>query len=381
MTKPILVVIFLRGGADGLSIVSPTADKDYISARPPAIRVARDGEQSGYRLKNALADVDFRFNTHGKELFELFDSGEMAVVHAAGLKDATRSHFDAEDRMERAAPLIGSSAGGWLGRWVNAAKPEGILPVFAVGTSAPDSLRGANGVAVADQINNLRVGSGSGHTPAIRAHLARMLSGDAIMGAPIKRLLSLSSEIEARIALDENGNLKAYIPEAEYPSDNPLANSLKTVAQSIKLDLGLRVSTVDFGGWDTHVDQTGQINTLIKQLSTALMAFWRDLGNRRDHVSVVVMSEFGRRLKSNESGGTDHGHGNLMMMLGGNVKGGQMFGQWPGLTNDALDEGADLAITTDYRTVLAEMTAKHLQFNDTATLFPGFNEKPLGYLS
>jgi uncharacterized protein (DUF1501 family) len=142
--------------------------------------------------------------------------------------------------------------------------------------------------------------------------------------------------------------------------------------------LGLRLATVDFGNWDTHVNQVGQLNDQIGALSTSLMAFWRDLESYRDKVSVVVMSEFGRRLKSNESGGTDHGHGNAMMMLGAKVKGGRMIGKWPGLSNDALDEGADLAITTDYRTVLAEMMAKHMGFADTAKLFPGFATNGLG---
>ena len=151
------------------------------------------------------------------------------------------------------------------------------------------------------------------------------------------------------MALDGDGNMRAYEPSVEYPKDNPLSGSLKTVAQTIKLGLGLRVSTVDFGNWDTHVDQAGQFADQVNILSAALLAFWRDLENHRDNVSVVVMSEFGRRLKSNESGGTDHGHGNAMMMLGPKVKGGQMYGKWPGLANADLDEGADLAITTDYR--------------------------------
>jgi uncharacterized protein (DUF1501 family) len=159
-----------------------------------------------------------------------------------------------------------------------------------------------------------------------------------------------------------------------------LAEQLKTVAQAIKLDLGLRVSTVDFGGWDTHINQAGEIEYMIKNLSSALMAFWRDLGYHRDHVSVVVMSEFGRRLKANEAGGTDHGHGNVMFALGANVKGGKMYGDWPGLANDALDEGADLAITTDYRTVLSELVASHLKFADTKTIFPGFEGRSLEYL-
>ena len=153
------------------------------------------------------------------------------------------------------------------------------------------------------------------------------------------------------------------------------------VAQTIKLGLGLRVSTVDFGNWDTHVGQAGQIADQIGILSSALLAFWRDLENHRDNVSVIVMSEFGRRLKSNESGGTDHGHGNAMMMLGPKVMGGRMYGDWPGLANGDLDEGADLAITTDYRSVLAEMMEGHMGFSDFAKLFPGFEGASLRYLS
>jgi uncharacterized protein (DUF1501 family) len=381
MTTPILVVVFLRGGADGLSLVSPTGDKNYVAARPPILRVGRDGERKGYVLKEAIADADFRFHHRAKGLSELFDAGELAVFHAAGLKDATRSHFDAEDRMERAAPQAGTAAGGWLGRWLAATKPEGILPSLAVGAAIPDSLRGASGVAVAGELQGLRAAPVHGYSTAIRAHLARMLGGQAILGEPVKRLLSLSEAIEARVALDENGNLKPYRSDAEYPDGNPLAYSLKTVAQTIKLDLGLRVATVDFGGWDTHVDQTWQFDSLTEQLSSALTAFWQDLGDRREHVSVVVMSEFGRRLRSNESGGTDHGHGNAMMVLGGSVKGGKMYGSWPGLTNDVLDEGADLAITTDYRDILAELMAQHMQFKDMAALFPGLTVKPIGYLA
>jgi uncharacterized protein (DUF1501 family) len=381
MENPILVVVFLRGGADGLSLISPTGDKNYVAARPGDIRVARKGEAAGHILKNAAADVDFRFHNRAKGLSELFDAGELAVVHAAGLNDGTRSHFDAEDRMERAAPGAGATAGGWLGRYMAATKPEGILPALAVGSAAPDSLRGASSVVVAEEIAAMRVAGGHGYSTAIRASLARQLGGDSILGTPLRRLLTLTDAIEAKVALDENGNLKPYISEVEYPKDNPLSNSLKTVAQSIKLGLGLRVSTVDFGNWDSHVNQAGQLNDQIGMLSSALMTFWRDLGNHRDHVSVVVMSEFGRRLKSNDSGGTDHGHGNAMMMLGANVKGGKMYGKWPGLANDDLDEGADLAITTDYRTVLAEVMNKHMGFEDTEKLFPKFRREDLGAFS
>ena len=381
MAEPILVVVFLRGGADGLSIVSPAGDKDYVAARPATMRVARKGDHAGLALKNPNADVDFRFHDRATGLSELYHLGELALIHAAGLKDATRSHFDAEDRMERAAPKSSATAGGWLGRWLAASKPDGILPALAVGATAPDSLRGGAGVAVADQINALRAAPGHGHSPLIRAHLARMLGSDGLLGEPVRRLLTLSEAIEARVALDKDGNVRPYHASVPYPDDNPLANSLKTVAQTIKLDLGLRVATVDYGGWDTHADQKGQLDTLVGHLSQGLKLFWRDLGQWQERVSVVVMSEFGRRLKANESGGTDHGHGNVMFVLGAKVKGGQMLGPWPGLNNDALDEGADLAITTDYRSVLAEMMAGHMGFSDTKRIFPGFDGPLLGYMS
>ncbi len=379
MSDPILVVIFLRGGADGLSILAPTGDQNYIDARPSILRVETKGDTPGFKLKDANADAGFAFHSRAKGLSELYDTGELAVVHASGLTDGTRSHFDAEDLMERAAPGAGSSAGGWLARWIKATKPEGILPALAIGPAAPDSLRGAMEVAVAQDLAGLRLAPGHGYSTQIRATIAKQLGQDAVLGASVNRILNLSREIEAKVALNEDGTLKPYEASVEYPDNNPLAPSLMSVAQAIKLGLGTRVATVDFGGWDTHVSQRDQMTPLIDALSSALMAFWRDLGARRSNVSVIVMSEFGRRLKSNESGGTDHGHGNLMMMLGPNVKGGKMYGRWPGLANEDLDEGADLAITTDYRHVLAEMMQSHMGFNDMATLFPGFEAKPMGY--
>jgi uncharacterized protein (DUF1501 family) len=381
MPKKSLVVIFLRGGCDGLTLVAPSGDRHYAAARPPALRVARDGERGGIRLRETNADADFRFHFQATGLYELFQARELAVIHAAGLQDATRSHFDAEDRMERAAPHVGASVGGWLARWLQQAKPEGVLTTLAVGSAAPDSLRGAQGVAVAQQINGLRIAPGHGHGAFLKARMEQMYARDTVLAAPLQRLLSLSREIEARAAMDQNGQLKAYEPASSYPGDNPLAEQLKTVAQAIKLDLGLRVSTVDFGGWDTHINQSWEIDRLIGQLSSALKAFWADLGQHRETVMVTVMSEFGRRLKSNESGGTDHGHGNVMFILGGSVKGGRMYGTWPGLDNDALDEGADLAITTDYRTVLAEVVKQHLGTADLAQIFPGFNQQSLGFMA
>lgn len=379
MAEPIVVVIFLRGGVDGLSLVAPAGDGNYVAARPGEIRVDRKGDEAGFLLDNAAADADFRFHPQARGLAELYGAGELAVFHAAGLTDATRSHFDAEARMESGAP--GTGDGGWLGRWLRAVRPEGVLPALAIGAAAPDSLRGAADVAVAEELSGLRLAGGHGYSTAIRAMMARRLGEHAMLGAPLKRLLTLSDVIEARVALDEDGNLRSYEPSVDYP-DSPLSTSLRTLAQTIKLGLGLRVATVDYGGWDTHVGQAGTFSYLVDGLSGPLMAFWRDLGPDQERVSVVVMSEFGRRLKANESGGTDHGHGNAMMVLGTRVKGGQMYGRWPGLANDALDAGADLAITTDYRQILAELMAGAMGFADTATLFPGWRQSgALGFMA
>jgi uncharacterized protein (DUF1501 family) len=191
-------------------------------------------------------------------------------------------------------------------------------------------------------------------------------------------LLSLSDIIGARLWSEADQSLIAYSPDVPYPEGNPLTPTLMTLARSLKLGLGLRVATVDYAGWDTHVGQAGQFAGLLAPLSAALMAFWRDLGPLQQDVSVVVMSEFGRRLRSNTAGGTDHGRGNVMMVLGPQAKGGRMVGRWPGLANESLEEGADLAVVTDYRTVLSEILTGHLRSPDIGAIFPGFAPQPLG---
>lgn len=376
MSDNILVVVFLRGGADGLSLISPTGDADYVAARPEALRVARKGDMMGHRLADQAADVDFRFHAQAGGLAELFAAGEMSVIHASGLTDGTRSHFDAEDRMERAAQ--GAGAGGWLGRWLAANRSDGILPTLAAGSVAPESISGAPDVAVAEEMEQLILASGYDLSPLLRQRLREGYGSHPLLGAPVQRLLTLSEALNERLIEPESGELGTYQPSVDYPDDGDLSGPLMTVAHAIKLDLGLRVATVDFGGWDTHVDQAGDFADLTDTLSRTLTAFWRDLGTARARTCVVVMSEFGRRLRSNSSGGTDHGFGNAMMVLGGEVSGGRMLGRWPGLSNDALDSGADLAITTDYRHVLAEVMGSHMGAGDLGRIFPGFAPEPVG---
>lgn len=370
---PILVVVFLRGGADGLNLISPTADVDYIAARPDAMRVLRKGDGTGHAMADMADDVDFRFHPQARGLSELYNAGELAVIHASGLTDGTRSHFDAEAKMERAA--VNGSAGGWLGRWFASQQSDGILPLLSVG-AAPDSVRGARDVAVADALEDLILANGHELAPILRNRLMQGFGQHPLIGAPIQRLVQLSSTLRGRI-VNADGEAINYVPSVNYP-DGPLADSFKTIARSIKLDLGLRVATLDFGGWDTHENQSANFGGNVDALSAGLMAFWQDLGAEAERVNVVVMSEFGRRLRANTSGGTDHGYGNAMMVLGAGVKGGQMLGEWPGLANDALDDRADLAITTDYRHVLASVMRQHMRADNIADLFPDFTPEALG---
>jgi uncharacterized protein (DUF1501 family) len=379
-TDPILVVIFLRGGADGLALVSPTSDPDFIAARPEMLRVLRKGDEAGRPIAQSIADIDFRFHPAATAFADLYDAGDLSLIHAAGLPEATRSHFDAEARIERGvfgADVVPGDPSGWIGRWLQAANPGGPMPALAVGAMRPASLIGAD-PAVAESLSDLVLGQGHWLSDLLQARLATGFGDHGPLQRPISDLITLSDLVRSRFWSAEAEGLRPYAPTADYPQDNPLSRPLMTVAQCIKEDLGLRVATVDFPGWDTHVSQAPAFAAQTAALAQALMAFWRDLGPRQQDVSVVVMSEFGRRLVSNTGGGTDHGRGNVMMVLGPQAKGGRMIGRWPGLANEALEEGADLAVVTDYRDVLTELLTGHMRFSDPARVFPGHAAKPLG---
>ncbi len=379
-SDPILVVVFLRGGADGLALVSPTSDPDFIAARPEALRVLRQGDNAGRSIVQSVADIDFRFHPAAAPFADLYDAGDLSLIHAAGLPDATRSHFDAEARIERGvfgADQTLNDASGWIGRWLQAAAPGGAMPALAVGAMRPASLIGADS-AVAETLADLVLGQGHWLSDLLQARLASGFGNHGPLQRPINDLIGLSDLVRGRFWSAQDQGLRPYAASVDYPGNNPLSGPLMTVAQTIKEDLGLRVATVDFPGWDTHVGQADTFATQVATLSQALMAFWRDLGPRQQDVSVVVMSEFGRRLQSNTSGGTDHGRGNVMLVLGPQAKGGRMIGRWPGLANAALDEGADLAVVTDYRDVLTELLAGHMRLEDPRQVFPGHVATPLG---
>jgi uncharacterized protein (DUF1501 family) len=312
-------------------------------------------------------------------LQELYVAGHLAVVHAAGLKtNDTRSHFDAMDYIERGTPNNKNTATGWLTRHLQVAHPDGMLPTLAAAAAAPNSLLGeADAVVMNDPRSYGLSGpwqytsnSDTRYKDAMLNTVTKFYTGSGLVQDAGKRTIET---IKALRATD------AYTPLTTYPSGG-FGDSLKMVAQMIKLDLGLRVATVDLGGWDHHEnegvnDSYGQFTRLAGTLAQGLNAFYNDLPDFQSKLTVVVMSEFGRRLGVNLSNGTDHGHGNMMLVLGGQVNGGKIYGAWPGLEDANLDQREDLAVTTDYRTVLSEIVVRQLGNTKLGAVFPGITEQ------
>lgn len=380
---PILLVVFLRGGMDGLNFCAPVDDRDYMAARAGDLRIHDSGELAGLSLERGLGG-DFRLHHAARPLHELYQSNRLAIVHAAGLSNGTRSHFDAMDLMERGSVDNKSLATGWLSRHLATQRPGGLLPVISSGSSTPGSLLGSGEAVSVWDPEGFGIAT-HWQEPTEAAEILRgfYAGGESPLHGAARRTLDAVRVVQRGIPRDGDGIARPYEPEngAEYPDDYGWRQSLVTVAQLIKMDVGLSLATLDFGGWDTHEGQAWRFPQQVDNLARGLGALYNDLQRYHDRLSIVVMSEFGRRLKSNESGGTDHGHGNLMMLLGQQVNGGRMFGQWPGLATEQLDDRADLAITTDYRQVLAELLVRGMGNPQLGRLFPGLGRyQPLGVM-
>jgi uncharacterized protein (DUF1501 family) len=370
--KKILVAIFQRGAADGLNVVVPHGEKAYYSLRP-TIAVPRPsaGEDSAI-------DLDGFFGLHPalKPLKPLFDQQHLAIVDAVGSPDPTRSHFDAQDYMESGTPGLKGTRDGWMNRALP--KAEGKQsPVRAVslGPTLSRAMAGPNPAIALQTIGGFQV----------RDSLAAKQFQDMYMGSADPKLRAAGRETFEAVAMLQAIQKQPYAAAggAEYPRGR-FGESLRQIAQLIKADVGVEMAFADIGGWDHHVNEIGQrasegqLANLLRDYGQALNAFWQDMGDRMADVAVVTMSEFGRTAHENGNRGTDHGHANCMFVMGGAVKGGKVYGKWPGLEREQLYEGRDLALTTDFRDVLGEMVSRHLGNPSLDGIFPRYTPKPLG---
>ncbi|HVN05660.1 MAG TPA: DUF1501 domain-containing protein [Bryobacteraceae bacterium] len=366
--KKILVAIFQRGAADGLNIVVPHAEKRYYELRP-TISVPRPSQSS-----NAAIDLDGFFGLHPAlaPLKPVWDNGHLAIVHAAGSPDPTRSHFDAQDFMESGTPGVKATADGWMNRAEGAAAgPVSPVRAVAMGPVLPRAMRGPRpAVAIA----NLRDFQVRNTTAAAAFEMLYTDSADPLLAAAGRETFEAVSLLRAV-------QKQPYVPaaDAHYPGGR-FGDCLRQIAQLIKADVGAQMAFADVGGWDHHINEAGQLAARLGEFGQALGAFWLDLGDRMNDVALVTMSEFGRTARENGDRGTDHGHANCMFVMGGGVRGGKVYGQWPGLAEEQLYEGRDLNLTTDFRDVLSELVRVQLGNPNVHTVFPGYTPKLLDLL-
>ncbi|MBZ5523527.1 MAG: DUF1501 domain-containing protein [Acidobacteriia bacterium] len=374
--KKRLVVLFQRGAADGLNIVIPHAEAAYYSMRP-SIAIPRPKNNG-----ESAIDLDGFFGLHPsmRAFKPLWDEGHLAIVHAAGSPDNTRSHFDAQDYMESGTPGVKSTEDGWLNRAVAGVTEESPSPFRAVamGGALPRTLAGSAPAVAMGNIREFTVGG--------RGPVGQSLSGsfEAMYEHSVDTVLhGTGNETFEAVKMLKAADPEKYTPAtgANYPRGR-FGDSLRQVAQLMKANLGVEVAFADIGGWDHHVNEgsvQGQIANLTRDFSESIAAFWTDLGDLAGDTVIVTMSEFGRTARENGNRGTDHGHANVMFVLGGPVKGGKVYGRWPGLQTEHLYEGRDLAITTDFRQVLSEAVYHHLGNKDLDKVFPGSDKSAEKY--
>jgi uncharacterized protein (DUF1501 family) len=349
-----LVVIFLRGGADGLTICPPLAETAYFDARP-TLAIAES--------EALWLDTTFGLHPAAGGLKTLFDTNDLAIVQACGLPSAERSHFEAQAAMEQGIdPQHIATSDGWLGRFLLSRPGSTPLDAVALDTAVPRSMAGLASALAISGIDDFDLQL----DPTARAALTDVYRGDPLLFTTAQAVFDAAEALEP---------IRSRPVEAQYPA-GPLGAALADAARLIKSGAGLRIAAVNTGGWDTHNDQAAEIGGLIQGLGDALLAFREDLGSEWQSTTVVVQTEFGRQLAENASAGTDHGHASIVMAAGGGVNGGQVYGDWPGLHPSALTDGQDLAVTTDFRQVLAEMLARRFDVGDAGTIFNGWQPGP-----
>jgi len=355
----ILIVVFQRGGMDGLNVVVPFKDRSYYSLRP-SLAIADPASR-----EHGAIDLDGFYGLHPAlaPLKPIFDRGHLAVVHATGSPANSRSHFDAQDVLETGLDRPAGSADGWLNRLLQEEKSADPFRAVALTQRVPRILAGKAPALTMTTIEEFRLRD-SLMAPELKKLYAGAIdpklhqSGERLFAA-----MDVLKRVEGLPAVGEG-----------YPQ-GAFGTSLKQISRLIKAELGLQIAFTESAGWDTHVRQgaaTGQMADRLKELADGLAALYRDLGDRIENVALVTLSEFGRTARENGSGGTDHGHANVMFVMGGKVRGGKVYGRWPGLASEVLYEGRDLALTTDYRSVCSEILGRHMGRRDLTKIFPGF---------
>lgn len=364
-----LVAIFQRGAVDGLNMVVPFGERNYYEVRP-SIAIPKPATGNA----DAAINLDGFFGLHPSfSAFKpVWDSKRLAIIHAAGSPDNTRSHFDAQDYMESATPGLKSTTDGWLNRYLQTKgdSEKSLFRAVSFTQTMPRVLQGkAPAIAVANLADfAIRAGRSSASVQGGFEEIYSRNLNDSLAG--------MGRETFEAVNYLKKVNPAQYKPEngAQYPRTQ-FGNSLLQIAQLIKAGVGLEVAFTDIGGWDTHVNQgnsRGQLANLFTQFSSAIAAFYQDLGQRMDDVVLLTMSEFGRTVRENGNRGTDHGHANAMFVMGNSVRGGKVYGKWPGLDSDQLYEGRDLALTTDFRDVFGEVASRHLGNSNLKSVFPGY---------
>lgn len=374
----VLVAVFIRGGWDALNVVVPFGEgAAYYDKRPTlAIREPGNGDQ-------AAIDLNGFFGLHPalRPLKDIYDAGTLAVLHAAGSPNPTRSHFDAMDVIERGTPMDKTTPTGWINRHLQSAawKNESPFRAVGMGTMVPVSMRGPISALALKSISDFHLGGREDQLAAIQQTLSSLYS----VAAPADMIGAQAAEAFSTMDLLAQLNATEYVAEngAEYP-ETEFGIGLKQVAQLIKANVGLETACVDIGGWDTHENQggaEGAMGSNLAEFAGALAAFNADLSNYMGEVTLVAMSEFGRRVEENASAGTDHGHGSCMFVMGGGIKGG-IYANWPSLKPEALDDG-DLAMTTDYRDVLSDILTGRVLNPAIDQIFPGHTPKSIGLVN
>jgi uncharacterized protein (DUF1501 family) len=363
-----LVVVFQRGACDGLNTVIPFGERDYFALRPS---IAVPAPQRGTTA--AALDLDGFFGLHPalEPLLPFWKDGSLGLVHAIGSPDATRSHFDAQDFMESGTPGVKATSDGWMNRCLQA-NPEPDRSPFRGVAMTPTLPRSLAGTAPAVALANIRdFGIRQAAGPVAARSFEEMYAG-----AVSDVLHGTSDEAFEAIQVLKKTDPARYTPEggADYPRGR-YGESLKQVAQLLKADVGLELAFTEIGGWDHHAAEggvQGQLAERLRELGAALAAFHRDMGDRMQDVVVITMTEFGRTARENGNRGTDHGHASVSFVMGGAVRGGKVHGSWPGIASHQLHDARDLALTTDFRDLLAELLTRHLGAKNLDRVFPGY---------